>query len=131
MPPPAAQPLVKSWSVRLMMTGTPSATPEYGPKLGRMSLRTTPESINTLGPMEPSPGKGPVVSAGVAVAHAAAPAGWGGVDARGGMCCSPRTHAASADAPAAPARYKTWRLDRLVSSTSMAPRYATRRVSSD
>jgi hypothetical protein len=36
--------------------GTPSATPDAEPKLERMSLRTTPDSLSTLGPFDPSPG---------------------------------------------------------------------------
>ena len=36
-----------------------------------MSLRTTPEETSTLGPLEPSPGYGPGVSAGAVFAQAA------------------------------------------------------------
>ncbi len=36
--------------------GTPSATPDASPKLLVMSLRTTPLSVSTFGPLEPSPG---------------------------------------------------------------------------
>jgi hypothetical protein len=47
-----------------MARGTPSAVVVEEPKLERMSPRTTPESSSTLGPFEPSPGKGPPVSSG-------------------------------------------------------------------
>ena len=36
----------------------PSAVPERSPKLDRMSCRTMPLSARTLGPLDPSPGKG-------------------------------------------------------------------------
>ena len=40
-----------------MESGTPSAAvPEAEPKLDRMSRRTTPSWVSTLGPFEPSPG---------------------------------------------------------------------------
>ena len=39
-----------------MVSGTPSAVPEAEPKLDRMSWRTTPSWVSTLGPFEPSPG---------------------------------------------------------------------------
>src|SRR5204863_1930161 len=41
--------------------------PEYDPKLERMSRRTTPLSVSTFGPFEPSPGNGPAVSSGIAL----------------------------------------------------------------
>src|ERR1700757_436418 len=116
MPAPAAQSLVRSSRVRLMVAGTPSATPEYGPKLGRMSPRTTPESVRTFGPLEPSPGNGPAVSADTGFAHAVAPAGWFVAEAIVVVGRSPRTHAASAEAPAAPARYRMRRLDSVLRS---------------
>ncbi len=47
------------------VSGTPSATPDAEPKLEVMSLRTTPDSVSTLGPLEPSPGYGPAVSSGI------------------------------------------------------------------
>src|ERR687897_3118384 len=45
-----------STTVRLTVNGTPSATPDAEPKLGRMSRRTMPLSVSTLGPLERSPG---------------------------------------------------------------------------
>ena len=50
-----------------MVSGIPSATVEDVPKLNRMSWRTTPLSVRTLGPLEPSPGEGPAVSSGIGV----------------------------------------------------------------
>ena len=50
------------------VVGTPSATPEASPKLLVMSWRTTPLSVSTLGPLEPSPGYGPAVSSGISPA---------------------------------------------------------------
>ena len=67
---------------------TPSATPEAPAKLVVMSLRTTPVSVSTFGPLEPSPGYGPAVSSGISPsatstdesaahpARAAMPAAW-------------------------------------------------------
>ena len=49
------------------VSGTPAAVPEYEPKLDRMSRRTIALSVKTFGPFEPSPGKGPAVSSGIAV----------------------------------------------------------------
>src|SRR5687767_13928169 len=51
----------------LIVRGTPVATPFAVPMLDRMSLRTTPLCVNTLGPLVPSPGYGPAVSAGIFV----------------------------------------------------------------
>src|SRR3954452_24342749 len=48
-----------------IVSGTPSAVPFAEPKLERMSLRTMPLWVNTLGPFEPSPGYGPAVSSGI------------------------------------------------------------------
>lgn len=45
--------------------GTPAAVAEPLPKLDRMSLRTTPDSVSTFAPLEPSPGYGPAVSSGI------------------------------------------------------------------
>ncbi|WP_249266469.1 MULTISPECIES: hypothetical protein [unclassified Pseudonocardia] len=45
--------------------GTPSAVALPVPKLDRMSLRTTPDSVSTFAPLEPSPGYGPAVSSGI------------------------------------------------------------------
>src|ERR671914_2085873 len=59
--PPAAT----SSSVISTVVGTPSATPEALPKLFVMSSRTTPLSVRTLGPFDPSPGNGPAVSSGI------------------------------------------------------------------
>src|SRR5918992_5689830 len=59
--PPAAT----SSSVISTVVGTPSATPEALPKLFVMSPRTTPLSVRTLGPFDPSPGNGPAVSSGI------------------------------------------------------------------
>src|SRR5918999_4403355 len=59
--PPAAT----SSSVISTVVGTPSATPEALPKLFVMSPRTTPLSVRTLGPLDPSPGNGPAVSSGI------------------------------------------------------------------
>src|SRR6187549_454814 len=58
--------------VRTMVSGTPSAVPLRPPKLERMSLRTTPEVVSTLGPFDPSPGNGPAVSFGTS-AHVVDP----------------------------------------------------------
>ena len=52
--------------------GTPSAVPVMPPKLLVMSERCTPDSISTLGPLEPSPGYGPAVSPGAAATHSSA-----------------------------------------------------------
>jgi hypothetical protein len=41
--------------------------PEAEPKLVVMSRRTTPLSLKTFGPFEPSPGNGPAVSSGIGV----------------------------------------------------------------
>ncbi len=41
------------------------ATPVIDPKLEVTSLRTIPLCVRTLGPFEPSPGKGPAVSVGM------------------------------------------------------------------
>src|SRR5215210_6424269 len=60
VPPPAT-----SSSVISTVAGTPSATPEASPKLLVMSRRTTPLSVRTFGPLEPSPGYGPAVSSGI------------------------------------------------------------------
>src|ERR687898_2562844 len=56
--PPASgvEPPAASTTVRLIVNGTPSATPEAEPKLGRMSRRTMPLSVSTLGPFV---GQGP------------------------------------------------------------------------
>jgi hypothetical protein len=53
-----------SRTVSLLVSGTPSAVVVEDLKLERMSLRTIPESSSTLGPFDPSPGKGPAVSSG-------------------------------------------------------------------
>ena len=52
----AAQLAAVSTTLSLMARGTPSATPLADPKLDRMSLRTTPSSVSTLTPFDPSPG---------------------------------------------------------------------------
>ena len=54
-----------SVTVSSIVSGTPSATVVELPKLARMSLRTTPLSVSTLTPLEPSPGNGPAVSSGI------------------------------------------------------------------
>src|SRR4029079_1862731 len=69
-PERAAQPLPRSTTFNLIVNGTPAATPPADPKLDRMSRRTTPLSVRTSGPLEPSPGNGPAVSLGI-VEHAA------------------------------------------------------------
>src|SRR5260221_2311628 len=51
--------------VRLIVSGTPAATPDAEPKLDRMSFLTTPLWARTSGPFDPSPGKGPAVSSGI------------------------------------------------------------------
>ena len=56
--------LATSSSVSSTVVGTPAATPDASPKLLVMSLRTTPLSASTFGPLEPSPGNGPPVSSG-------------------------------------------------------------------
>src|SRR5262245_43002051 len=48
-----------------MVEVTPSAVPLDEPKLERMSWRTTPLSVRTLTPFEPSPGYGPAVASGL------------------------------------------------------------------
>ena len=58
-------PLAVSTTVNEIVYGTPSATPLALPKLDRMSLRTTPLSVSTSAPFEPSPGYGPAVSSGM------------------------------------------------------------------
>ena len=40
----------------VMVSGTPAALVVEEPKLDVMSLRTTPLSVSTLAPFEPSPG---------------------------------------------------------------------------
>ena len=45
-----------SRTLSLMVSGTPSATPDADPKLLVMSLRTIPRSVRTLTPLDPSPG---------------------------------------------------------------------------
>src|SRR2546423_13714562 len=52
-------------TVNWIVYGTPSAVPLEPSKLVRMSLRTTPLSLSTSGPLEPSPGYGPPVSSGI------------------------------------------------------------------
>jgi len=56
-----------------MVSGTPGATVDDEPKLDRMSRRTMPFCDKTLGPFDPSPGKGPAVSSGMG-AQSAVPA---------------------------------------------------------
>src|SRR5262245_1615452 len=53
-----------STTVRSTVRGTPRATPAPM-RLVRMSWRTTPFWLSTLGPFEPSPGYGPAVSVGI------------------------------------------------------------------
>src|SRR5215217_7696391 len=72
-PANAAQPLATSRMDRLMVNGTPLATPDAEPKLDRMSLRTMPLWVRTSGPLDPSPGYGPAVSCGISVLQLAAP----------------------------------------------------------
>src|SRR5262249_25732005 len=57
--------VLASTTVTAMVSGTPFATPLAEPMLDLMSLRTTPSWVRTLGPFEPSPGKGPSVSSGI------------------------------------------------------------------
>ena len=64
-------PFAVSSTVMVMVSGTPSATPEPVPKLLVMSLRTMPLSVSTLTPFDPSAGNGPPVSSGISVAAAA------------------------------------------------------------
>src|SRR4051812_11882575 len=64
-PASALQPFLLSTTVRLIVSGTPVATPLAVPKLERMLLRTTPLCVSTLGPFVPSPGYGPAVSSGI------------------------------------------------------------------
>jgi hypothetical protein len=54
--------------VREIASGTPSAVPDADPKLEVMSFLTIPLSVSTLGPLEPSAGKGPAVSSGTSAA---------------------------------------------------------------
>src|SRR6478752_5645926 len=48
-----------------MVTGMPSATPDAEPNDVVRSLRTTPDSVSTFTPFDPSPGYGPAVSSGI------------------------------------------------------------------
>lgn len=57
--------------VSVRVSGTPSAFVVEVPKLDEISCRTTPEASSTFGPLEPSPGKGPAVSAGISTPHSA------------------------------------------------------------
>src|SRR4051794_19788795 len=52
-------------TVNEIVYGTPAAVPVAPSKLVVMSLRTTPFSFSTSGPLEPSPGYGPPVSSGI------------------------------------------------------------------
>src|SRR4051794_39687410 len=54
-----------STSLSFTVRGTPAAVVVDDPKLDRMSRRTTPLSVRTFGPFEPSPGYGPAVSWGI------------------------------------------------------------------
>src|SRR5213076_2148282 len=67
-PARGAEPLAVSSTCSWMVRGTPWARPLAEPKLGRMSRRTIPLWVSTLGPFDPSPGKGPAVSSGMGVA---------------------------------------------------------------
>src|SRR5439155_15273895 len=58
-------PVAASASVNLTVVGTPSAVPVEGPKLDRMSFRTTPDCASAFTPLDPSPGNGPAVSSGI------------------------------------------------------------------
>src|SRR5437763_16662427 len=62
--------VLTSWSVTV--SGVPGVTvlPDE-PKLARISERTMPDCVNTLGPLVPSPGYGPAVSDGI-TEHASA-----------------------------------------------------------
>jgi hypothetical protein len=60
-----SQPEDWSTTVSVIVSGMPSATPSAEPKLFVMSRRTTPLSLRTFGPFEPSPGYGPAVSLGM------------------------------------------------------------------
>jgi len=51
--------------VNAIVSGTPSAVPDRPAKLVRMSLRTTPVWLRTVGPFEPFAGNGPAVSSGI------------------------------------------------------------------
>ncbi len=64
-PANAEQLFAVSTSDSVIASGTPSATPDALPMLDVMSLRTTPLSLSTSGPLEPSPGNGPPVSLGM------------------------------------------------------------------
>ena len=73
IPSPAAQSFVMSCTVSSIAAGTlplPRKTNRSSPNV----LRTTPDSTRTFGPLDPSPGYGPLVSAGAAAAQAAASA---------------------------------------------------------
>lgn len=52
-------------TVSTMFSGTPAAVPLRPAKLARMSPRTTPLWLSTVGPFEPSAGYGPAVSSGM------------------------------------------------------------------
>src|ERR1044072_9142491 len=58
-------PVPASTMVSSMVSGTPSAVADPVPTLRRMSLRTMPAWVRALGPLVPSPGKGPAVSCGM------------------------------------------------------------------
>src|SRR4051812_37630859 len=69
-PASGAAPFFRSRTRSLRASGTPAAVPEYWPKLGRMSSRTTPLCVSTFGPFDPSPGYGPAVSSGISLGEA-------------------------------------------------------------
>ncbi len=73
-PAKGTQPLAWSTTVRLIVIGTPWASPLAAPKLARMSLRTTPSCVSTLSPFDPSAGNGPAVSSGMGAQLAEPPA---------------------------------------------------------
>ena len=105
----------------LTVSGTPVAVPENSPKLERMSLRTTPLSVSTSGPLEPSPGNGPAVSSGmtaqVAPVVAAAPT------LAVGLATADGAQAANATTPALkPAYPKSCSARRRSMSVSMSKR---------
>src|SRR6478735_1584629 len=115
MPRASAQLSGRFTNVSSIVVATPSAQPESPPKLVLMSWRTTPSCPRTFGPLEPSAGHGPAVSAGIAFAHAASAAVDGAADdvvgdrrfdavAPPGLLLDLPEHAATtAEAPATPA----------------------------
>ena len=108
-----------------IVSGTPSAVPDEPPKLVVMSLRTTPLSVSTSGPLVPSPGNGPAVSSGMTGAHASPVAADAGDDAAADAAEVadevPGAHAATAKTPARPISWSTLRRSISVATSACRP----------